>query len=107
MKAIIITQPGAPEVLQIVERPIPACGPGEVLIKVYAAGINRPDVYQRKGNYPPPKGASPDIPGLEIAGTVEELGENVSRLQKGDKVCALASGGGYAEYCAVPEGQCL
>jgi NADPH:quinone reductase len=107
MKAIIITQPGAPEVLQIAERPKPVCGTGELLIKVYAAGVNRPDVYQRKGNYPPPKGASPDIPGLEIAGIVEAIGEGVFRWKIGDKVCALLTGGGYAEYCPVAEGQCL
>jgi NADPH:quinone reductase len=107
MKAIVISQPGGPEVLQIAERPKPVCGADEVLVKVYAAGVNRPDVYQRKGNYPPPKGASPDIPGLEIAGTVEQIGEAVSRWKVGDKVCALLTGGGYAEYCSVPQGQCL
>ncbi|WP_259065378.1 NAD(P)H-quinone oxidoreductase [Mucilaginibacter sp. X4EP1] len=107
MKAIIITEPGGPEVLQIDERPKPVCEADEVLVKVYAAGVNRPDVYQRKGNYPPPKGASPDIPGLEIAGVIEQIGEDVSRWKVGDKVCALLTGGGYAEYCAVPEGQCL
>jgi len=107
MKAVVITQPGGPEVLQIEERLIPGYGPGEVLIKVHAAGINRPDVFQRKGNYPPPKGAPADIPGLEIAGMVTEVGEAVSRWKVGDKICALVSGGGYAEYCNVPEGQCL
>lgn len=107
MKAIIITQPGGPEVLQIAERPKPACTADEVLVKVYAAGINRPDVYQRKGNYPPPAGTSLDIPGLEIAGIVEETGANVARWKVGDKVCALVIGGGYAEYCAVAAGQCL
>jgi NADPH:quinone reductase len=107
MKAIVITQPGGPEVLQIAERPKSVCGTGEVLVKVYATGVNRPDVYQRKGNYPPPKGASPDIPGLEIAGIVEQTGEDVSHWKVGDKVCALLTGGGYAEYCAVPHGQCL
>ena len=107
MKAVIITHPGGPEVLQIAERPKPVWGPGEVLVKVAAAGVNRPDVSQRKGNYPPPLGAPQDIPGLEIAGTVVETGANVTRWKLGDKVCALVIGGGYAEYCNVPEGQCL
>jgi NADPH2:quinone reductase len=107
MKAIVITQPGGPEVLQLTERPIPAYTGNEVLIKVMAAGINRPDVYQRKGNYPPPAGAPLDIPGLEIAGIAAEVGAEVTRWKVGDKVCALVSGGGYAEYCNSPEGQCL
>ena len=107
MKAIIITQPGAPEVLQLAERPMPDYTADEVLIKVAAAGINRPDVSQRKGNYPPPAGAPQDIPGLEIAGTVVKTGANVTRWKIGDKVCALVIGGGYAEYCNVPQGQCL
>jgi NADPH2:quinone reductase len=107
MKAVIITQPGAPAVLQIADRPKPAYSTDEVLVKVIAAGINRPDVAQRKGNYPPPAGAPADIPGLEIAGIVTETGANVKRWQVGDKVCALVIGGGYAEYCNVPEGQCL
>jgi NADPH:quinone reductase len=107
MKAIIITQPGAPEVLQIVERPKPVCAAKEVLVKVAAAGINRPDIAQRKGNYPPPANAPQDIPGLEIAGTIAEVGADVTRWKVGDKVCALVIGGGYAEYCNVPEGQCL
>jgi NADPH2:quinone reductase len=107
MKAIVITHPGGPEVLQMVERPIPEYSANEVLVKVAAAGINRPDVSQRKGHYPPPSGASPDIPGLEIAGTVIEAGANVTRWKTGDKICALVTGGGYAEYCNVPEGQCL
>jgi NADPH2:quinone reductase len=107
MKAIVITRPGGPEVLQLAERPKPAHSPDEVLVKVHAAGINRPDVFQRKGNYPPPAGASPDIPGLEIAGVVVETGANVTRWKTGDKVCALVMGGGYAEYCSVPQGQCL
>src|ERR1700680_4711609 len=107
MKAIVITRSGAPEVLQTTERPITAYSADEVLVKVAAAGINRPDVSQRKGHYPPPPGASPDIPGLEIAGTVIETGANVIRWKKGDNVCALVTGGGYAEYCSVPEGQCL
>jgi len=107
MKAIIITQPGAPEVLHLAERPTPTFTADEVLVKVAAAGINRPDVFQRKGNYPPPVGAPQDIPGLEIAGTVVEVGTNVTRWKVGDKVCALVIGGGYAEYCNVPAGQCL
>ncbi|HZX72807.1 MAG TPA: NAD(P)H-quinone oxidoreductase [Cyclobacteriaceae bacterium] len=107
MKAIVITQPGGPEVLQLQDRPTPIPQAHEVLIKVAAAGVNRPDVAQRKGNYPPPVNAPQDIPGLEIAGTVVELGQGSSRWKIGDKVCALVIGGGYAEYCAVPEGQCL
>lgn len=107
MKAITITQPGAPEVLQLAERPVPSYSANAVLIKVMAAGINRPDVAQRKGNYPPPAGAPQDIPGLEIAGIVSEVGADVTRWKVGDKVCALVIGGGYAEYCPVPEGQCL
>jgi len=107
MKAIVITQPGAPDVLHLEERPIPNYSPDEVLVKVAAAGVNRPDVAQRKGHYPPPPGASPDIPGLEIAGTIVQTGANVSRWKVGDQICALVTGGGYAEYCAVPAGQCL
>jgi len=107
MKAVIITQPGAPEVLQIAERPIPQFTADEVLVKVEAAGVNRPDVAQRKGHYPPPVGAPQDILGLEIAGIITEAGTNVTRFKIGDKVCALVAGGGYAEYCNVPEGQCL
>ena len=107
MKAIVITQPGAPDVLQLAERPKPSFNADEVLVKVSAAGINRPDVFQRKGNYPPPAGAPQDIPGLEIAGTIVEIGTDVSRWKIGDKVCDLVMGGGYAEYCTVPEGQCL
>lgn len=107
MKAIVITRPGGPEVLQLAERPDPACAANEVLVKVYAAGINRPDIYQRKGNYPPPPGAPQDIPGLEIAGIIAQTGSAVTRWKTGDKVCALLTGGGYAEYCNVPEGQCL
>lgn len=107
MKAIVITQPGGPEVLQLAGRPKPLIAPDEVLIKVIAAGINRPDVFQRKGNYPPPAGAPADIPGLEIAGVVAEVGAAVTRWKTGDKVCALVTGGGYAEYCKAPEGQCL
>lgn len=107
MKAIIITQPGGPEVMQLEERPVPGYAKNEVLVKVMAAGINRPDVYQRKGNYPPPAWAPQDIPGLEIAGIVSATGSDGCRWKVGDKVCALVGGGGYAEYCNVPEGQCL
>jgi len=107
MKAITITQPGGPEVLQIADRPVPSYSAHDVLIKVMAAGINRPDVAQRKGNYPPPAGAPQDIPGLEIAGIVTEVGTDVTQWKIGDKVCALVIGGGYAEYCTAPEGQCL
>jgi NADPH2:quinone reductase len=107
MKAIIITQPGSPEVLQIADRPKPAIADNEVVVKVMAAGVNRPDVAQRKGNYPPPAGAPKDIPGLEIAGFITETGSNVQRWKVGDEVCALVIGGGYAEFCNVPKGQCL
>lgn len=107
MKAIVITNPGAPDVLKLEERPKPKPLENEVLIRISAAGINRPDVAQRKGHYPPPVGASPDIPGLEVAGTVEETGDHCNRFKPGDKVCALVNGGGYAEYCTVDEGQCL
>ena len=107
MKAIVITQPGGPEVLQVQSKALPVPSPGEVLIRVLAAGINRPDAAQRKGSYPPPPGASPDIPGLEIAGIIEGVGPGTSRWRAGDKVCALVTGGGYAEYCCAPGGQCL
>ncbi len=106
MRAIEITEPGGPEVLRIGKRPVPEPGEGEVLIKVAAAGINRPDVMQRTGMYPPPPGAS-DIPGLEIAGTVVALGPEASGVQEGDSVCALVTGGGYAEYCPAPASLCL
>ncbi len=107
MKAVIITQPGGPEVLQVQERPVPEAGPGQVLIRVAAAGINRPDVAQRKGKYPAPPDVPPDIAGLEVAGVVEACGPGVSRWRAGDKVCALAGGGGYAQYAAVDERHCL
>jgi putative PIG3 family NAD(P)H quinone oxidoreductase len=106
MKAIEIREPGAPEVLTLVDRPTPIPGPDDVLVRVAAAGVNRPDVMQRMGRYPPPPGAS-DIPGLEIAGTVEQVGANVTAWHAGDRVCALVSGGGYAEFCVAPAGQCL
>jgi len=106
MIAIEISRFGGPEVLRPIERPTPALKPGEVLIKVAAAGVNRPDVSQRQGGYPPPPGAS-DIPGLEVAGTIEDLASDVSGWRRGDRVCALVAGGGYAEYCAAPAPQCL
>ncbi|MEO1169743.1 MAG: NAD(P)H-quinone oxidoreductase [Pseudomonadota bacterium] len=106
MTAIDMDNPGEPEVLKPVKRPVPEPGAGEVLVKVAAAGVNRPDIVQRKGFYPPPPGA-PSIPGLEIAGTVVALGEGVDEAVMGQEVCALVSGGGYAEYCAAPVVQCL
>lgn len=107
MKAVVITQPGGPEVLEIQERPVPECKADEVLIKVFAAGINRPDVFQRKGNYPPPPGAPQDIPGLEVAGIIEKIGSEVTNWKVGDSVCALLAGGGYAEYAVVNAQHCL
>lgn len=106
MRAIDPETPGGPEVLQCVERPVPRPGPDEVLIRVAAAGVNRPDVMQRKGLYPPPPGA-PTIPGLEVAGEIVALGEGVERDMLGQPVCALISGGGYAEYAVAPAGSCL
>ena len=105
MIAIEIREPGGPEVLVPVERPRPVAGAGEVLIRVGAAGVNRPDLMQRRGMYPPPPGAS-DIPGLEVAGSITAVGDGVS-WRVGDAVCALVAGGGYAEYCAAPAPQCL
>ncbi|OGB23019.1 MAG: NAD(P)H-quinone oxidoreductase [Burkholderiales bacterium RIFCSPLOWO2_02_FULL_57_36] len=106
MRAIEITQPGAPEVLKICERPIPVPKAGEILIKVHAAGINRPDLLQRTGNYPVPPGAS-DLPGLEVAGEVVDGDCTGSHFKIGDMVCALVQGGGYAEYCVAPVEQAL
>jgi len=106
MQAIDIQRPGGPEVLVPASHPIPRPAIGEVLVKVGAAGINRPDVLQRRGLYPPPTGASA-IPGLEIAGEVVELGAGAGRFQVGDPVCALVPGGGYAEYCVVHESNAL
>lgn len=106
MTVIEITQPGGPEVLKPARRPMPQPGAGEVLIKVAAAGVNRPDVLQRAGMYPPPPGA-PDYPGLEVAGEIVALGSGVARWKSGDKVCALVAGGGYATYCLAPAEQCL
>jgi NADPH:quinone reductase len=106
MRAIEISQFGPPDVLRIAERPDPMPAAGEVLIDVEAAGVNRPDIIQRYGKYPPPPGAS-DIPGLEVAGRVAALGERVSGFAVGDRVCALVAGGGYAEKAAVPHEQVL
>jgi putative PIG3 family NAD(P)H quinone oxidoreductase len=106
MKAIAISRSGGPEVLDIVEREKPAPGAGEILVRVEAIGVNRPDVQQRRGLYPSPPGAS-DLPGLDIAGTVEALGADVRRWAVGDTVCALANGGGYAEFCTVPAVQAM
>ncbi|KQQ96742.1 NAD(P)H-quinone oxidoreductase [Massilia sp. Leaf139] len=106
MRAIEITQPGKPEVLQPCERPMPELKAGEVLIRVHAAGINRPDVLQRLGHYPVPPGAS-DLPGLEVAGEIVDGDLEGSGFVRGDMVCALVQGGGYAEYCAAPLAQCL
>ena len=106
MRAVAISQPGPADVLQIAERPVPAFKAGELLIKVHAAGINRPDVLQRLGKYAPPAGAS-DLPGLEVAGEVVDGDFSNTEFKKGDLVCALVQGGGYAEYCAAPSGQCL
>jgi NADPH:quinone reductase len=105
MKAIVAPQPDGAEELALVERPVPRVGPGEVLIEVAAAGVNRPDILQRRGLYPPPPGA-PDILGLEVSGTVVEAGEGGKSLL-GKQVCALVAGGGYAEYCVAPAGTCL
>ncbi len=107
MTAIAISTPGPPEVLKPVQRPVPEPAADEVLIRVAAAGINRPDVLQRKGLYPPPAGAPPDIPGLEVAGEVVRVGVNVRDLAVGAKVCALVVGGGYAEFVSAPAVQCL
>lgn len=107
MKAIVISEPGGPEKLEVREKDIPIPGRNEILIKVRAAGINRPDVAQRMGKYPPPEGAPPDIPGLEVSGIVHQLGEGVKNWEVGDHVCALVAGGGYAEYVVAPDEQCL
>jgi putative PIG3 family NAD(P)H quinone oxidoreductase len=106
MIAIEIREPGEPDVLVPVERPTPTPAAGEVLIRVAAAGVNRPDIFQRRGRYTPPPGAS-DIPGLEVSGTIEAVGPAVTQWGVGDAVCALVTGGGYAEYCAAPAPQCL
>ncbi len=106
MHCIEIAAPGPPESLTLVERPDPAPAAGEVLIRVEAAGVNRPDVMQRRGLYPPPPGAS-DIPGLEVAGTIAALGKGVDGWTIGDRVCALVAGGGYATLAVAPAPQCL
>jgi NADPH:quinone reductase len=106
MKVVEISEPGGPEKLIMAERPVPTPALGEILIKVVAAGVNRPDVAQRQGNYAPPPGAS-DLPGLEVSGTVVALGSGVSEWAVGDEVCALTPGGGYAEYCATPAAHAL
>ncbi|WP_417841109.1 NAD(P)H-quinone oxidoreductase [Terasakiella sp.] len=106
MKCVEIREPGGPDVLTMAERNVPVVGAGEILVKVASAGVNRPDVIQRKGLYPPPPGAS-DLLGLEISGEVVALGEGVTNVSIGDTVCALTNGGGYAQYCVVPAEQCL
>jgi NADPH2:quinone reductase len=106
MTVIGISKPGGPEVLLPETRPVPAPGPGELLVKVAAAGVNRPDVAQRSGSYPPPPGAS-DLPGLEIAGEVVAVGSGATRHKIGDKVMSLVAGGGYAEYCIAPDAQAI
>ena len=106
MTCVEISAPGGPEVLRSAERPDPLPAPGEVVIRVAAAGVNRPDILQRTGSYPVPPGAS-DIPGLEVAGTITALGPGVSAWRVGDPVCALVAGGGYATMCVAPAGQCL
>jgi len=109
MKAIEISSFGAPSVLRPGERPVPVAGPGELLIRVAASGINRPDVLQRTGNYPVPAGAS-DIPGLEVAGIIESGDADAmaaAGFRVGDRICALVAGGGYAQLCVAPVGQCL
>ncbi|MFD1624998.1 NAD(P)H-quinone oxidoreductase [Azospirillum griseum] len=106
MRCVTITAPGGPEVLRLADRPLPAPGPGDLLVAVAAAGVNRPDTLQRQGRYDPPPGAS-DLPGLEIAGTIVAVGPEVEGWTVGDRVCALVAGGGYAEYCVVPAVQAL
>ena len=106
MTCIEIKKPGGPEALVPTTRPVPQPKAGEILIKVAATGVNRPDLAQRAGTYPPPPGAS-DLPGLEAAGTVAALGDGVTGWKTGDALCALTPGGSYAEYCTVPAPQCL
>ena len=106
MICVEISSPGPPEVLRPIDRPDPSPGAGEVLIRVAAAGVNRPDVMQRQGHYPPPPGAT-DIPGLEVAGTIEAVGADAGNWRVGDTVCALVAGGGYATKCVAPAVQCL
>ncbi|MET0576724.1 MAG: NAD(P)H-quinone oxidoreductase [Mesorhizobium sp.] len=106
MTAIAISQPGGPLVLKPEKRDVPTPGPGQILVRVRAAGVNRPDILQRRGTYPPPAGAS-DLPGLEVAGEVAAIGEGATRWRVGDRVCALTPGGGYAEFCLVHESNAL
>lgn len=106
MRVVKITEPGGPDVLDIIERPVPTPGPGEVLLEVYAASVNRPDVQQRRGLYPPPRGTT-DIPGLDAAGRVVDLGDGVKGIEIGTPVCALTNGGAYADYVVVPAVQCM
>ncbi len=106
MNVVEISAPGGPEALVMATRPVPAPQAGEILVRVSAAGVNRPDVMQRQGKYPPPEGVT-DIPGLEIAGTVAVLGDGVTGWKPGDELCALVAGGGYAEFCVAPAPQCL
>src|SRR5690348_378867 len=105
-QVIEITRSGGPEVLQPAMRPVPQPKAGDVLIRVAAAGVNRPDCLQRAGSYAPPPGAS-DLPGLEVAGTIAKVGAGVTQWKEGDAVCALTPGGGYAQYCVTPAGHCL
>src|SRR5579864_9069670 len=106
MRQIVMNGSGAPDVMAVANGPVPVPKPDEVLIRVQAAGVNRPEVAQRQGSYPPPPGASP-ILGLEVAGEVVAMGDHAAGWKLGDRVCALTNGGGYAEYCAVPATQCL
>ncbi|WP_404680711.1 NAD(P)H-quinone oxidoreductase [Raoultella terrigena] len=106
MNEVEITAPGGPEVLRVRKAPLPLPGPDEVLVHVAAAGVNRPDVIQRQGNYPMPDGVTP-VPGLEVAGNIVAIGDNATDWAIGDKVCGLTNGGGYAEYCLLPATQCL
>src|SRR5438270_10423098 len=106
MRYVDMAAPGGPEVLRLATGPVPRPATGEVLIRAAAAGVNRPDILQRTGNYPPPPGASP-IPGLEVSGTIAALGPDVTDWHEADPVCALVAGGGYAEYCVAPAPQCL
>src|SRR4029450_9091122 len=106
MTVVAISKPGGPEVLVPEQRSLPVPGPGELLVKVMAAGVNRPDVAQRSGSYPPPPGAS-DLPGLEIAGEVVAVGSGAVRHKVGDKVMSLVAGGGYAQYCIAQDGQAM
>jgi NADPH:quinone reductase len=106
VRSVHVTRPGGPDVLALIEAPMPAPGPGEVLVRVAAAAVNRPDIQQRRGLYPPPPNAS-EVLGLDIAGRVESLGEGVTWPHPGERVCALVNGGGYAEFCVVPAVQCM